>query len=221
MIMSILISMKRLIRGKNMGNKKVSIEDEKKLTANELTDVKDIRRNTLYTKSEYILGYLKLKPINIDLLTKEEKESLCISLTSTFKTEKKPFSFYSIPRAIDMDSYIKFLSDKYDQEVVNPKRKMLLNAMISDATNKVMNATNFEHQFYIKVWESVKEKNPEINLEERLKDFEERFRSVQNETYRLSDIEIIKLCNLFGNSNTAILENYDPNIQYTPIPFIT
>lgn len=195
--------------------------DPKKETANEYTDVRDINKNVLYTKSGNMLGYLRLYPYNIDLLSKNEKASICNSLTAEMKPETDPFTVYSIPRTVDMDEYINFLITAYDNEMSNGKRKMLLNAMINDATDTVMNGQNFEHQFFIKAWEKSDKKNARANMEERLNDFNKRFGSVQNETKRLDDIEILKLCNLFGNSNTAAFENYDENIYYTPVPTIS
>lgn len=194
--------------------------DLEKITANDLTDVRDIVRNVLFTKSGFTIGFLRLYPINIELLTQMEKTNLCDTLTSKFKPEKQPFTIISIPRTIDMDQYMNFLVEKYDNEMSNPKRKMLLNAMISEATEMVMNGQNYEHQFYIKVWEKTDQKNSYQKIEERLNDFYNRYSSIQNQTKRLDDIEIIKLCNLYGNNNTAILETYDSNTQHTNIPFI-
>lgn len=193
---------------------------EAKETANEITDVRDIVRNLLITKTGYKIGFLRLFTINIDLLTKNEKKSKCNTLTAEFKPEKEPFILYSIPRTIDMDTYLTFLEKKYDNEMSNPKRKMLLNAMIGEATEKVMNGQNYEHQFYIKTWEKEDKKNCDRILEDRLNDFRTRFNSIQNDTKRIDDIEIIKLCNLFGNSNTAVLEEYNENTQYEPFPLI-
>lgn len=191
-----------------------------KITANDLTDVRDIVRNVIFTKSGYTIGFNRLYPINIDLLTRTEKINLCETLTSKFKPEKQPFVINSIPRTIDMDQYMNFLAEKYDNEMFNPKRKMLLNAMISQATDMVMDGQNYEHQFYIKVWEKTDQKNSYNKIQERLNEFHSRYNSIQNQTKRLDDIEIIKLCNLYGNNNTAIFESYDSNTQHTNIPFI-
>lgn len=201
--------------GELFGKKKSEVN-----SANELVDVRDVVRRVLYTKTGYSIGFLRLYPINIGLLSQNEIESKCNTLTSEFQAEKDSFVIYSIPRTIDMDSYIAYLTEKYDAEMSNAKRKMLLNAMINEATEQVMSGQNFEHQFYIKIWEKTDKKNSDKLIQERLDDYEKRYRSIQNNTKRLDDIEIIKLCNLYGNSNTAIFENYDENTQYTPMPVI-
>jgi len=200
-----------------------SKQNKKLLTANEITDVKDINNNFLYTKSGYAIGYLRLFPINIDLLSEDEIESMCNILTSQFKGEKERFTILSIPRTVDMEIYLNTLADIYEQEIDNPYRKMILKEMIIDASKTVTNGKNFEHQFYIKVWAKYNDNvsgTEEIN-EERLRYISNYYGSVQNETKRLDDTEILKLCNLFANSNTAVLENYEENNNYIPIPMIT
>ena len=196
--------------------------DQKKSTANDLTDVSDIRGNLLYTKSNYALGYLKLLPINIDLLSEDELDVLCNNLTAQFKPEKENFSILSIPRTVDMEAYLNQLSIEYDEEFEDPVRKDILKEMIRQASDSVMNGENFEHQYYIKTWSKYNANvtGTEKILKERIANFENRYESAQNKTKEVDDIEILKLCNLYGNGNSAIMESYDENIQYTPIPVI-
>lgn len=189
--------------------------------ANDLTDVIDVARNVLLTKSGFSLGFLRLMPINIDLLSKNEKASICNTLTAELKPETEPFTVYSIPRTVDMEDYINFLVTAHDNEISNGKRKMLLSAMINDASDTVLNGHNFEHQFFIKAWEKTSEKNSRAKIDERLVNMGRSFGAIQNETKRLDDIEILKLCNLYGNSNIAPFEAYDSNIHYTPFPVIS
>ena len=42
-------------------------------TANEFVNVKDIKGNFLYTKDDYIFGYVRLYQFNLDLLSREER----------------------------------------------------------------------------------------------------------------------------------------------------
>lgn len=189
------------------------------LTANQITDVRDIKNNVLYTKSNYVIKYLRLYPINIDLLSESEKESLCNTLTASFKSMEDPFTIISIPRTVDMEDYINYLTSNYDDEIENPERKSLLNIMIKEASEKVMSGNNFEHQFYIKAWEKEHGGEETKKLKERIEEISNNYNMVQNPTKVVEDIEIIKLCNLYGNSNTAVMENYN-DYDSIPIPFI-
>lgn len=190
--------------------------DVKILTANEITDVKDIRKNLLYTKSGYVIGFLRLGAINIDLLNKNEIRAKCNALTATFKAEKKKFSILSIPRTVDMEEYLNFLSQKQEDEIESFIRKKILNIMIKSATDKVVSGKNYEHQHYLKVWEKADD-NSEINIENRLTEMSSRYETIQVETKRVGDADIIKLCNMYANSNSAIFEDYQ-DATYVPLP---
>lgn len=197
---------------------KKEVLDVKKQTANDITDVKDIRNNVLYTKSGYIIGFQRLYPINIELLTDSEIENLCNTLTAEFKAEKEEFSLLCIPRTVDMEEYLNFLSLKYEEEMESVVKKKLLNVMIRDASQKIMNGENFEHQYYIRVWIPFEE-GRERQIKERLNDIEGYYQSIQNDSKSLTDVDIIKLCNLYSNSNSAVFEDYD-DADYAAIPFI-
>ena len=197
-------------------------KDQKQITANELTDVSDIRNNILYTKSNNSLGFLRLMPINIDLMSEDELETLSNNLTAQFKPEKDNFVIFSIPRTVDMEAYLAQLTNNYDQEFENPYRKEILKEMIRQASETVLKGDNFEHQYYIKAWAKY---NPNVSgtekiIYDRIQNFQNRYESVQNKTKDVDDIEILKLCNLYGNGNSAIMESYEDNTQYTPIPII-
>lgn len=197
------------------------IKRAEEITANELTDVKDIKNDVLYTKSHYVIGYMRLYPINIDLLSENEKENLCETLTGSFKDEKLQFEILVIPRTVDMERYLNYLSTKYDEEVASASRKMLLRDMLNQGSREIMDGQNFEHQFYLKIWAPYNANNVGIEnkIKERLLDFQRRYNSIGNNTEILKDSEIIKLCNLFTNSNNAVFESYE-EINYVPIPYI-
>lgn len=192
------------------------------LTANEITDVRDIKNDLLYTKSGNTIGYLRLMPINIDLISDNEKEIMTNNLSAEFSSEKDGFTLLSIPRTVDMEVYLNSLSDAYDQELDNPFRKDILKDMIRQATDIVLNGENFEHQFFVKVWSTYNANvsGTERIVHQRVNDIRNHFEAIQNKTKDMDDREILRLCNLYSNSNTAAMESHDENIRYTPIPRI-
>lgn len=199
-------------------------QEERILTANEETNVKDINKGIIYTKDGCLIRLLRLYSINIDLLSEMEKESRCNILTGEFKGEKEPFSILCLPRTVDMEVYINSLTNMYDEEIFNPKRKMLLSEMIGEATRKVMSGSNYEHQFFLLVWaqeeKDGKAGQAEAQLEDRIRMFENRYQSVQIATGPLDDTELLRVCNLFANSNTALFESYEDGTQHIPMPWI-
>lgn len=195
---------------------------DKELTANEETNVRDIKNGLIYTKDNILITYLYLLPVNIELFSESEKESITTTLSAEFKGEKKCFSYLIIPRPVDMESYLTQLVELCDEEN-NRNRKEILNEMIREAEEKIMSDSSYEHQVYIQLWNdydgsSMDEAKKTNELEERILQFEKRYMSVQMQVRRLEDSELIKLCNLFANSNTAMLEEYTGS--YVPIPMI-
>lgn len=189
--------------------------DQKIQTANDFIDVKEIKRNLLYTKSGYVIGYLKLLPINISLLNNKELRALNINITSKIKAEKDRFSFFVVPRSVDMDKYLNFLEEKIESEMTSINKRTLLNAMVRAATQKVSSGQNFEHQFYLAIREK---EGKEAKLNERIREFENYYTAVGNQVDRVGDSEILKLCNLFTNGIATLEE--ENNLYYTELPSI-
>lgn len=197
---------------------KKEVVEKKVQTARNIVNVKDIKSDLLYTKDGNLMGYLRLYPINIDLMSDTEKKTLCNTLTAEFKAEKTGFSITCIPRTVDMEEYLNFLSMKQEEEIESLERRKLLAVMIREASNKIMSGENFEHQYYIKLWIPNNEGN-DRKLKERLISFESYYQAIQNECRQVNDVEIIKLCNLYCNSSSAVFETYE-DIDYTPLSFI-
>lgn len=177
-------------------------------TTNEFVDVKDIKRNLLYTKSGYMIAFLKLLPINITLLDKRELKQLTTELTSRIKAEKEIFSFLVIPRSADLDRYLFFLEEKIESEITSINKRNLLNAMVRSANNK--SGQNFEHIFYLIIRDKVGNEN---KLNERMTEFENYYNSIGNAFERVNDSEILKICNLFTNGIISLDE--ENNLYYT------
>lgn len=197
-------------------------KSEQTLTANRLINVRDIYNSLILTKDSHAVAVIRIYPVNIELLSENEIETMTDSLTAEFKGEKNPFWILSIPRAVDMEAYIDDLNRHYDEELFDPKRKMILSVMIQEATQKVMSGSNFEHQFFLGVWARLSQNSEkEINaIQERISDFEARYRTANIMAERLDDAELLRLCNLYANSNTALFETYEDNRQYTPITWM-
>lgn len=191
-------------------------KEEQKLIANEFTNVKTIKNNLLYSKDDYIFGYIRIYPANFELLTEAENEGICNNLVSTFKGDTQDFVYFTLPREVDIDSYKNYLEKKYMSELVSRKRKFLLNDMITHAVEMSSNHENFEHQHFIKLWREYKDGyQEEQELRSKLLDFKQRYSAIKVRTEILEDIEIMKVCNLFANGVQAAHESID-SLYYTP-----
>lgn len=188
-------------------------------TAREWVNVKDIRNIFLYTKDQYIVAFLKIYSLNINLLAEMEKRAKCQSLTASFESDRKDFSYFSLPREIDLDSYKADLKNLYHSEVADVGRRHLLAEIMLEANDLSTSGENYEHQHYIKLWKYIgnDKTNAENELKARAEEFRNRYESAGIHTEILKDSEILKLCNLFGNSTQASFEKVPENTIYEVI----
>lgn len=171
----------------------------------------------LYRKDGYVLCYLRIFQYNFDLLSKEEQKAETDKLSAKFRDDRKDFSYFTLPREIDLDGYKNFLKDNHDQEYNLGKRHILAN-MLMEATRLSTDGNNYEHHHFIRIWK----KGPDqIKVEEELKERITEFKIRYNESGILAEIlderDITKLCNLFGNSLQASFENVDESVLYASV----
>lgn len=195
------------------------LQEERKSTVRDFLDAVDIRGQFLYRRDGYILTYLRIYSFNLELLSRDARKGKTDSLTATFKDDRKDFDYFSLPREIDMDKYKINLKKQYQQEVDIGKRR-LINMMMEQCAGLIMNGENYEHQHFIRIWQlgsSATKAKVEESLATRIKEFETRYKNVGIECEILQESEIVKLCNLFGNSIHASHEVVDPSTLYSPI----
>jgi len=192
----------------------------KEQSLNELVNVKDIKGNYLFTKNGYVMGYLQIFPFNLDLVPEEEQIGKINAMARAFDADRKDWVYQSFPREIDLDGYKEFLKRKYQQELENVGRRRLLAEMMLEAVSLSTSGENYEHQHYIKIWKMIgNNQNDAIQmLKERLEEFKTRYEMIGIHAEILGYEQIIKLCNLYGNSSQISYENISDNSIYTPIP---
>lgn len=202
--------------------KAMTMQAVQQVTANEFVNVKDIKDNFLYSKAGYLFGYLRVFPYNLDLLSKEERELNTQTLSSSYDGDRKSFDYLSFPREIDLDGYKNALKERYQAELNSLSKRQLLTIMMQVAQKLSTSGENFEHQHFIKLWQKIGNHEPEArhDLFVRLEEFKNRYAAVGIITEILSEQEIIKLCNLFGNSQQTSFEVVDDNLLYANIPQI-
>lgn len=192
---------------------------EKEITANELVNVKDIKGNILYTKDGFLFGYLQISPYNLDLVSEEERRAKTNAQAMSFDGDRKDFSYQTYPREIDLDRYKEYLKRQYQSELESIGRRRLLAEMLLEAVALSTSGENYEHQHYIKLWRKAGSRVEDSvqELKERLAEFKERYEMIGIHAEILGYEQIIKLCNLYGNSGQISYEIVDSNPLYTPL----
>ena len=192
---------------------------EKKKNIRDWMGVADIRGQYLYRKDGYILTYLRIYPYNLELMTTEARRGVTNQLAATFKEDRKDFDYFSLPREIDMDKYKTSLKERYQNEIVIGKRR-LLNMMMEQCASLIMSGENYEHQHFLRIWglgSAADRSRVEEALAGRIKEFEVRYKQAGIDCEILQESDIVKLCNMFGNSVFAGHELTDDNTLYAPL----
>lgn len=194
---------------------------EEKLTANQYTNVKDIKENFLFTKNGYLMAYVKVNKFNIDLLKREEKRGKSEQLAASFEGDKKDFAYISYPREIDIDDHKQEVKDLYITANDIGVRNIL--EIIQEAYNYLSTSgENYSHQHFIKIWTYIgKRELREVKMEllQRANSFVQRYTEVGIKAEILNSGEIIKMCNLYGNAAQAPFEVPVDN-EYERMTFI-
>lgn len=200
--------------------KQTASVDGKEQTANEFTNVKDIKGNFLFRRDGYVLAFLRIYPFNLDLLAKEEKRIKTQTLSSSFDGDRKDFAYCAFPREIDLDEYKNYLKEMYRSELQTIGKRKILEIMIQESIELSTSGENFEHHHFIKIWRKADNNINDTKREllNRLEEFKQRYDSIGVVAQIMEEEEIIKLCNLFGNSQQIGFETLDKNTVYSPIP---
>lgn len=190
-----------------------------KMTANEFTNVKDIKGSFLYTKDGYIISYLRVNYLNLELLSEEERRMKTDTLAKSFESDRKNWVYTAYPREIDLDRYKSELKKRYQEEITHVGRRHLLAELMMECTDLATNGENFEHQHFIKLWRKLGRNrlDSENELKNRIQEFKTRYENVGITTEVLGEQEIIKMCNLYGNPVLAAYDTPVANLHYEEI----
>lgn len=185
---------------------------ENKETVQDFVNVKDIRKNFLYTKNNKVFSYIRVYPIDINLFSRKEKKSKTNTLTKEISAVlEEPLKFLAISRSTDISSlleeYQKILSTSTDQN----QKELLRKEMISLA-ERATSGEAMERQFYIPLWHD-EEDGAETELEKIANDYIFAFNSIGIKAKILGEKGIYQLCNLFSNPNYSGEEvNFDMTV---------
>lgn len=189
-------------RGKSKNN---NLESSKQITADEFVNVKDIKDRFLYTRDGYIIMYIKINPISIDLFSEREKKLICKTLTAELSSEQKPYKFLAVSRPVDIspliNEYTEIISNSSDQ-----KQKDLLRNEMLVMSNYALSGDVVERQFYIMLWEKYEE-DMERDISKRCYEFQSKFESGNIHCEILKQKDIVRLCNLINNPAYSNIED--------------
>lgn len=190
---------------RNQKNNQRNSDNKDLVTAQEFTNVKDIRDKYLYTRDNYIFMYLKLDPLSIDLLSKNEKVSLTRQLTAELSGDQQTLKLLAVSRPVDISPLINEYSELL-ATTTNQKQKELLRKEISAISNYALSGEVIERQFYLPIWQRLEE-GSERDISRRMQDIKAAFESSKVPAEVLKGKDIVRLCNLVNNPAYAHIED--------------
>lgn len=112
-----------------IGSNKETQIDIKLKTAQQWMPICDIKDYAAYRKDNVILGFLRILPMNVELLSKNEIKRILQSNTEAFSSLNMYFQIIDIGRPTDLSSFIEWLMNIHKHEN-NFIKKRLLNKII-------------------------------------------------------------------------------------------
>ena len=169
--------------------------------------MKIIKKYYLYTLDNQIIAFIKVNPINIELLSDSELESKMDANSIEFSSEQYPYKIMVIPRAVDISEHIreqeqlkKTLDDEVCIEIIN-------NRII--ATSEIVENKNIiENEFYIMLYDNYRD-NIELELNKRVNSWINRLNNCELKCEVLEERDIILLIKSFTIPEFARMEGTD------------
>ncbi|MCE0553167.1 hypothetical protein LQK80_00800 [Bacillus thuringiensis] len=84
----------------------------------------DINNELLHLKNGSIVGFIKVQPLNMDLLSKKEQRRKIKSLTEVYNGITRGQQTLTIARPVDLDGYIYRLQEKRQMKKLQLKEKL-------------------------------------------------------------------------------------------------
>lgn len=174
---------------------------------NEFLNIKNIKENYLYTLDEQVISFVKVNPMNIELLSDKELETKMDSSSIEFSNEQYPYKIIVVPRAVDISDYIR------EQEELRNKLTddiciEIINNRIISTTEMIENKNIIENEFYIMIYDSNKD-NIEIELNKRANNWVGRLKNCGLKSEILEERDIILLIKSFTIPEFARTEGTD------------
>lgn len=201
--------------GKNKKQKLTKEQQEKVIKekrVQDLVNVRDIENNKLYTKDNYIQGYIRVMPVNVSLLSNAEKKRKREMIKEKFNDEMH-FEFLKLSKSVDLSEQINYLQS-LAKECDNHLKKMGLLESIRATSRYSQQGEMVENQYYYMFRTENKDNHSEKELDDKLHDFINKLSECEIKSYILNDMEITQVCNLFCNP-TSYSDEFELNEYVT------
>ena len=126
------------------------------VAAQDFMNVRDIVDHVLYTMDDYCISYVKIQPPMSSLWSKQEKRMKTNTIVAEASKDREGWMLTAVSRPMDITYLVnqyRTLRDNTD----NPYRKKILKEEIRELKKKVIAGEAVERQFYLKIWEPLRQ----------------------------------------------------------------
>ena len=183
-------------------------KQNKKMLVNQYINIADIKNNILYTKDNFIIGFIKVGTVSISTMSKTDINILTKTLCSEFASVKDNLRMIKISKPVDISGLVSDYRQMYIGSN-NLKQKELLREATLFLHKYSVNGNELENEYYFLVRENL---NNFTELEKKLSNIKRKFEAGKIQANICTTEDIARLCNLFANSsygNVEIMELED------------
>ena len=188
-------------------NNEPTYEEKIRATAQDFTNVKDIRDCFLFTNDNIAFVYLEVAPISLEMMSINEQKIFTKNITAALSSERKSFKMISFPKPVDL-SYLIYKYESLYKIADTDIEKRLINEEIKKMKQITLDNSASEFKFYFVFWD---DENNTAELLKRARDFKNNFESSQIRIELISEKEIYRLCNMMHNPTYS---NFDGEMDY-------
>lgn len=172
-------------------------QDSKDKKVQNLINVRDVEGGLLYTKDNYIQGYIRVMPFNFSLLSNAEKKRKKDLIKEILNSETH-FEFLKLYKSVDLSQQINYLQE-LAKECDNHIKKMGLLESIRATSRYSQYGEMVDNQYYYMFRVENKDSHSEKDIQDKLNDFLNKLLDCEIDAYILEDMEIVQVANLFCN----------------------
>lgn len=190
-------------RKKNLSEEEL-IQKQREKTSQQWIPVADIKNSIVYRKDGYILGMLRIEPLNINLLSENEKKRKIEALAEVFNGQNEHIQIFCIGRPVDLTNYLEHLQDMAKKEM-DFMKKTILKGYIQQASHWASSGEVVERRFYI-IISRKNGKKAEIELLNKLNELKNYFEQAELNSHICNEDELLDVFSLFANPLQAAFE---------------
>lgn len=191
------------MKGLKLKKKEPLTEEEKvkvikQKTAQQWMPVADIKNSLIYRKDNILVGMFRVEPLNLELLSDNEKRRIVDTLAEGLNGETESFQIFCIGRPVDLNNYLDWLQEKAKNES-DYTRKNVLKGFIQQAFETARSGEVIERRFYLIVTKKYSNEKSEKELLTRLTDLQSKFLQAGLKTKVCNEDELMDVLSLFAN----------------------